>query len=123
MRCRAPASSRSARRSSSSTPRPRLRSRSRRGASPAFSSPTTAGDGAEALQVFSAHQAAIGLVVLDMAMPVMDGVECFHRLRKISGVPVLVATGYANDEPLQALVADGAMIIEKPFPSTSLVVE
>ena len=82
-----------------------------------------ASDGAEALRVFEAHENAIGLVVLDMKMPVMDGAECFRRLRKQSAVPVLLATGYAIDEDVQKLVAHGAALIEKPFSASSLTVE
>ena len=82
-----------------------------------------AADGAEALRAFAAHQASIGLVVLDMGMPVMDGAECFRQLRRVSGVPVLIATGYALDEQLQAMIAHGAAVIEKPFSSASLLVE
>ena len=81
----------------------------------------TAGDGAEGLRVFDEHAGVIALVVLDMGMPVMGGAECFTRLRQRSTVPVLIATGYAVDEHVQALVAAGAGLIEKPFQSADLV--
>lgn len=80
----------------------------------------TASDGAEGLQVFDAHADAIALVVLDMGMPVMGGAECFVKLRERSRVPVLIATGYAADEHVQALVAAGASLIEKPFQASDL---
>jgi len=63
---------------------------------------------------------AIELVVLDMGMPVMGGPECFRRIRERSNVPVLIATGYAADEDAQAIVAQGASLLEKPFTSTQL---
>ncbi|MFN0245543.1 MAG: ATP-binding protein [Kofleriaceae bacterium] len=50
-------------------------------------------NGAEALEVFAAHSDEIGLVVLDMVMPVMGGHECFERLREKTKVPVLITTG------------------------------
>ncbi|MEJ7598989.1 MAG: response regulator [Kofleriaceae bacterium] len=81
----------------------------------------TAGDGAEGLRVFDAHAGAIALVVLDMGMPVMGGAECFAGLRERGAVPVLIATGYAVDEHVQALVAAGAGLIEKPFQSSDLI--
>jgi signal transduction histidine kinase/ActR/RegA family two-component response regulator len=83
----------------------------------------TAGDGAEALRVFDAHSAEIGLVILDMGMPVMGGAECFAKLRDRSDIPVLIATGYAMDAELQEIVARGAALIEKPFESRTLLAE
>ncbi len=80
-------------------------------------------NGEEALAVFAAHERSIGLVILDMGMPQMGGSECFARLRKQSSVPVLVATGYAVDTEAQELVAQGAALIEKPFPSALLMRE
>jgi CheY-like chemotaxis protein len=56
-----------------------------------------------------------------MGMPVMGGAECFAKLREIADVPVLIATGYAEDAAAQALIASGAALIEKPFASSALV--
>ncbi|MDB4961867.1 MAG: hypothetical protein JWP01_1866 [Myxococcales bacterium] len=75
-------------------------------------------NGAEALTVFGVHAASIGLVILDMGMPVMSGPECFTRLREITDVPVLVATGYTSDS--EAQIARGASLIEKPYASAEL---
>jgi signal transduction histidine kinase/ActR/RegA family two-component response regulator len=83
----------------------------------------TAGDGAEALRVFDAHAGEIGLVILDMGMPVMGGAECFAKLRERSDIPVLIATGYAMDAELQEIVGRGAALIEKPFESRTLLFE
>ncbi|NVB77192.1 MAG: response regulator [Kofleriaceae bacterium] len=82
-----------------------------------------AANGQEGLRVFAEHRDRIGLVVLDMGMPIMGGREFFHELRKISGVPVLVATGYADDDEAQALTAEGAALLEKPFAATALMGE
>ena len=80
-------------------------------------------DGEVGLRVFDANADAIGLVILDMGMPVMGGAECFRKLRERTTVPVLVATGYADVEELQVLVDQGAVVLEKPFPSARLVDE
>jgi signal transduction histidine kinase len=77
-------------------------------------------NGEEALRVFRAHPDQIRLVVLDMGMPVMGGAECFLRLRTQSDVPVLIATGYADDEQVRDAVSAGAQIIEKPFSAAQL---
>jgi CheY-like chemotaxis protein len=77
-------------------------------------------NGAEGLRVFDEHAPKIGLVILDMGMPVMGGAECFRRLRDRSAVPVLVITGYAVDVEAQSLVAQGASLLEKPVPAADL---
>jgi signal transduction histidine kinase len=82
-----------------------------------------AANGAEALEVFAAHSDEIGLVVLDMMMPVMGGRECFEQLRATTDVPVLVTTGHTNDDAAQQLIARGAAFLEKPFPAADLVRE
>jgi signal transduction histidine kinase/ActR/RegA family two-component response regulator len=83
----------------------------------------TAGDGAEGLRVYDQHAAEIGLVVLDMGMPVMGGAECFRELRVRGEVPVLVMTGYAVETEAQTLVARGAALLEKPAPSADVLRE
>jgi signal transduction histidine kinase/CheY-like chemotaxis protein len=80
-------------------------------------------NGDEALALYLEQGAAIDLVILDMVMPVMGGAECFRRLRQASHVPVLIATGYAVDADVQEMVARGAALIEKPFPSRDLVTQ
>ncbi len=82
-----------------------------------------AADGAEGLRLFDLHGPAIALVVLDMGMPLMGGAECFSRIRARSTVPILIATGYAVDAEAQALVAQGASLIEKPFSRAMLLGE
>ncbi len=82
-----------------------------------------AANGAEALEVFAAHAEEIGLVVLDMMMPVMGGRECFEQLRTRTDVPVLVTTGHTSDDAAQQLIAQGAAFLEKPFPAADLVRE
>jgi len=80
----------------------------------------TADNGIDALEKFAASTEPFGLIILDMGMPGMGGAECFARLREKSSVPILIATGYAVDEEVQALVAQGAAILEKPFSSEQL---
>ncbi|CAN5713532.1 N/A [soil metagenome] len=82
-----------------------------------------AANGQEALELFRESGPVINLVILDMGMPVMGGAECFRELRRLSEVPVLIATGYADDADVQAMVARGAVVIEKPFVSSDLMTE
>jgi CheY-like chemotaxis protein len=78
-------------------------------------------NGEEALARYREHAEAIDVVILDMGMPVMGGAECFHKLRELSAVPVLIATGYAADAEVQGVVARGAELLEKPYVSSDLV--
>ncbi len=82
-----------------------------------------AANGDEALRLAGDPAVTVDLVILDMGMPVMDGAECFRRLRETSAVPVIVATGYAADRDLQAMVARGAILVEKPYEPAELLAE
>ena len=56
----------------------------------------TASDGGEAVEVFRAHRADIGAIVLDMAMPGMGGAECYAALRAVDpSARVILASGFA----------------------------
>ena len=82
-----------------------------------------AGGGVEGLALYDQRAADIGMVVLDMGMPGMNGAEVFRELRQRGGVHVLIATGYALEEEVQQLVAAGARLIEKPFKLDALELE
>lgn len=75
-----------------------------------------AGDGAEALAVH-AREGRIGLAVVDVAMPVMGGAECFEQLRaREPSLPILLVSGFAPDGEVQrALALGGGAFLEKPF--------
>ncbi|CAN5487596.1 hypothetical protein BH11MYX1_BH11MYX1_20190 [soil metagenome] len=79
--------------------------------------------GVEGLKIFDAHASEIELVVLDMGMPGMSGAEVFRALRERSNVKVLIATGYAIEDEVQALVSTGARILEKPYKIEALEAE
>jgi two-component system cell cycle sensor histidine kinase/response regulator CckA len=74
-------------------------------------------DGVQALEAYQAHREEIGLVVLDVIMPLMGGLECLRRLRELDPrVKVLISTGYIDRSLAQELVAEGALgVVEKPF--------
>lgn len=76
-----------------------------------------AANGHDALSLVEARGSEIKLVVSDMVMPGMGGMELVSRLRTISPkIPVLLMTGYTEE----AIARNGEghhdeMIIEKPF--------
>jgi signal transduction histidine kinase/CheY-like chemotaxis protein len=82
----------------------------------------TAADGAEAVEVFRKYGKRIGLVVLDLTMPVMGGEETITHLRAIDpGIPVLVMSGYGEAETMRRFdgtPADG--FLQKPFGAPQL---
>lgn len=72
-----------------------------------------AGDGLEALKKFN-HE--INLVILDIKLPSMSGLEVLKKIREKSRVPVLMMTAFSDEESqIMAFLnlADGFM--EKPF--------
>ncbi|MBT3154092.1 response regulator [Streptomyces sp. CHD11] len=74
----------------------------------------SAHDGAAALRAAAAHHPDV--VVLDLGLPDMDGVEVIRRLRGWTRVPVLVLSArHASDEKVQALDAGADDYVTKPF--------
>ncbi|HEX4442054.1 MAG TPA: response regulator transcription factor [Galbitalea sp.] len=74
----------------------------------------TAGDGAEALD--SAAQHHPDLVMLDLGMPRLDGVEVIHGLRGWTQVPILVVSGRTDAaDKVDALDAGADDYVTKPF--------
>jgi DNA-binding NarL/FixJ family response regulator len=63
-------------------------------------------DGAEALEVLDG--ADVDVVLMDIRMRGMDGIEATRRLREAGGPPVLVLTTFDEDEVLWGAVEAGA---------------
>ncbi|MEE8408567.1 MAG: response regulator [Myxococcota bacterium] len=82
----------------------------------------TASDGANALEMYQRSEKRIDLVILDMAMPVMDGTECFRKLRQVDGdLRILLSSGFAHHADTEALLAEGAVgFLVKPFNAKQL---
>ncbi len=83
----------------------------------------TAGDGQEGVEVFRAHAERIALVVLDMTMPRMDGVEACRAMRaERAEVPVLLSSGYSEQEALGRFRDTGVSgFLQKPYGPLELV--
>lgn len=75
---------------------------------------TTAGDGLEAIEV--AAIAPPDVVVLDLGLPDLDGVDVIGRLRAQSAVPILVLSGRSDSaDKVEALDAGADDYVTKPF--------
>jgi two-component system KDP operon response regulator KdpE len=73
----------------------------------------TASDGREALTV--AVRERPDLVVLDLGMPLLDGVDVIHALRGWTAAPILVVSGRTGSADKVALDAGADDYITKPF--------
>jgi CheY-like chemotaxis protein len=81
----------------------------------------TARDGVEALRLFRAKAASIGVVLLDLTMPRMGGAETLRELRRLQpDVRVILMTGYA-DATGELLLEDLAGFLPKPYEPKQLV--
>lgn len=73
-----------------------------------------ASDGAEAISAAIAREP--DLVILDLGMPKLDGIEVIHALRGWSRAPILVVSGRAGAaDKIEALDAGADDYVTKPF--------
>ncbi len=85
----------------------------------------SAADGQEGINLFDKHRQEIDLILLDLSMPGLGGVETFHRLRKINQtVPILLSSGY-NQTQVDSHFTEGkpAGFLQKPYSAAVLVEE
>ncbi len=79
---------------------------------------TIAESGVEAIEKVKIKESGFDLIIADIRMPEMDGIEIIKRLREIvrKPTPEILITGYASDESLkQAQELRVADYIYKPF--------
>jgi two-component system, cell cycle sensor histidine kinase and response regulator CckA len=76
-----------------------------------------AANGAQALEISSAFEATIHLVISDAVMPGMSGAETVRRLQEQRpGLRSLFMSGYTDDEILRrGIVSSKTAFIQKPF--------
>jgi CheY-like chemotaxis protein len=74
-------------------------------------------DGDEAMKQFHKNIHQIDLVLLDLNMPIIGGLECYHEFKKIiPSLPCIFISGNINNEIRNELTGKGAVaIINKPF--------
>ena len=77
----------------------------------------TAQSGFEALDYFRKEPGRFALILLDLAMPLMDGEETFNHLRAIDPkVVVLLNTGFIENRRLDRMMANGlAGFLRRPY--------
>lgn len=79
-------------------------------------------NGQEAVRLFEANRDKIGLVLLDVVMPVLKGPEAYAQMCSIQpDLPVIFTTGYtAESVPLHSKIDEGAVFLEKPYTPETL---
>jgi two-component system cell cycle sensor histidine kinase/response regulator CckA len=85
----------------------------------------TANDGAEALQFCERHDGEIDLLLTDIQMPRLNGLELVQRLVEQNlNMPVLFMTGYKGDAELkgpQPSAKEREALLQKPFTPARLL--
>lgn len=80
----------------------------------------TAGDGRRALDIFPKENP--DLLVLDLMLPEVDGLEVCRAIRRYSGVPIIMLTARSEDmDKLMGLELGADDYITKPFSPRELV--
>jgi signal transduction histidine kinase/ActR/RegA family two-component response regulator len=81
-----------------------------------------AADGQQALDLFTVHNRNIVMVVTDVVMPRMGGIELARRLRHMKpALPILFVTGYVEQSEALHESAAGMPVLLKPFSPDSLL--
>jgi two-component system, cell cycle sensor histidine kinase and response regulator CckA len=82
----------------------------------------TAADGAEAVAAYARQSDHPAVVVLDMHLPVMDGVTTLHALSRIDPRVKVVATSGLGENETLAKQAGALAFVPKPFTIDNLLV-
>jgi PAS domain S-box-containing protein len=74
-------------------------------------------DGLQAIDVFKKHQHAIDIVILDVVMPKLGGVESAAHIRMINAnIPIIFITGYDKEQMLKLdNQASNSTVLGKPI--------
>ncbi len=85
----------------------------------------TAPDGQTGIDLFRAQQNDVGLILLDLSMPGLNGEETFYELRQIDPqVQIVLSSGYSHDEVAPRFAGQARVsFIQKPYDAATLVKE
>jgi CheY-like chemotaxis protein len=78
--------------------------------------------GKEAIELYGKKHNEIDLVIIDMTMGELNGIECFRELKKINPrVKAVIASGYNLNGRREEMTAEGiAGVLQKPFENQAL---
>ena len=77
----------------------------------------TASNGREAIEIFERDKGKISLVILDLIMPEIGGLQCMEELTRIDPkVRIIIASGFAVDEDERKIIeATARGFVSKPY--------
>ena len=79
----------------------------------------TVSDGIAAVETYKANSTDIKLIILDIVMPKMGGIEAFKEIKKMdSMVKVIFLTGYDSTKELNSEAMAAEKVVMKPFDVT-----
>lgn len=83
----------------------------------------TAADGLETVNRFTRHAEEISLLLIDLKMPRLNGIEAVLRIRHINpNLPVLFMSGYPRNDVMERFGDEGHTgFIHKPFQNRDLI--
>ena len=76
-----------------------------------------AASGQEGVSLFEAHQDKVGLIILDLTMPGMSGLETFKALRHLNPTAkIILSSGFTEGEVLQKMAGTRPTgFLQKPY--------
>jgi PAS domain S-box-containing protein len=79
--------------------------------------------GVDAIDLFQQHADDVSIIILDLSMPGMSGLEVLPELRRVrQDVPVLITSGYSEAETLRLFAGHKISgFLQKPYTSRKLV--
>jgi len=82
-----------------------------------------AGNGAEALEIFEQMRDQIRILITDMAMPGMNGLDLIRAIRNLNpAVHIVATTGMTTPDQMQAISDAGVShVLSKPCSSHQLI--
>lgn len=85
----------------------------------------TAANGFEAIEIYKKEYKKINVVIIDMIMPEISGIDTYYRLRKINPeLKTLISSGYRKSKDIDKIIERGnSRFIQKPFNMEQLTLE
>lgn len=80
-------------------------------------------DGGEALEMIQSNKDTLSLVLLDILMPIMSGIEVLKKVREdkeLSHIPVIVTTAETETE-IESLNLGAIDFVPKPYPAVGVI--
>ncbi len=75
-----------------------------------------ASNGAEAFETFITNEKSIGLVIMDIVMPEMGGVEAALAIKMLDkDAKIILCTGYETKDVLNGVDIGNTLVITKPY--------